>query len=84
MFATRFISTMRRPLTIAKMREAQTFPATHSGEDITFSRVYTMREFLDGDLDREEIELKTMGKQKHPAYGHFNNLNDLVRQNKGQ
>ncbi len=81
MFSTHFLSKMRRPLTIAKMREAKTFPATFSGEDINYSKVFTMREFMDGDLDSEHIELKTKGKKKYKSapYGHFTNLNDLVQ-----
>ena len=79
MFATNFGKIMKRPLAMARRRQ-DLFPLTFSGEDISYTKVYTQRQHMDGDLDREEIKEKLKHRPKrYPAYGRFDNLNDLIR-----
>ena len=84
MFATQFSNCLRRPLSLARKRAwltaSERFPSTLSGEDITYSKVYTIREQMDGDLDRDEIDvrLERAPPKPNPAFGHYNNLNDLI------
>ena len=87
MFGTHVTQIMRRPLALARQRHYKTFPLTFSGEDISYTKVYTQRQHMDGDLDREEIKKKLEHRStRYPAYGKFNNLNDLIlsTNNKGE